>query len=154
DDLVAKADELEHKSDATRLKKEKQLSYFDPISGWTLKAKPDEIGKTKNDYGREIPMILDKKIAIHPRYKSRRAALKSLEKCKKQVFFFGLVYSMATGYKGPMKLVVRFLGDPENRLPNDMKFEGTDNELWFWYSPNGTERSLIETRALITDIER
>src|SRR5262249_3718829 len=113
EDLVATADELEDESDATDLKKEKQLSWFDPETGWTLKAKPDETGMTMNDYGREIPMVLDKKTAIHPKYKSRRAALKALDKCKRQVFFFGLVYSLVNNYHGPIKLVVRFLGDPE-----------------------------------------
>ena len=153
EELVVTADELEEESDATELKKENQLSWFDPISGWTLKAKPDDTGMTTNDYGREIPMVLDKKTAIHPKFKSRRAALRLLEKYKKQVFFFGLVYSMEKGYYGPIKLVVRFLGDPEDRVPNDMRFEGTDTELWFWYSPKGTERSLNEVRSIIKRIE-
>lgn len=107
---------------------EKQLSWFDEISGWTLKAKPDEIGFiTREDS--VVLQITDLKTARYMKGKH-----------KEQLYFFGLVASLALKHRGPIKLVLRLLG--------------SESEHVFWYSHLSTERTLLKVRTLIGEIEK
>lgn len=107
---------------------EKQLSWFFEATGWTLKAKPDEIGFYTDQSGLRVLQITDLKTArwIKPKH-------------KEQLYFFGLVASLALDHRGPIKLVVRLLG--------------SETEEVLWYSHFSTQRSLAKVQALIGEIE-
>lgn len=106
--------------------REKQLSWRDPVTGWKLKAKPDEIALpgTSNNYME----IADLKTAYRMKKKHRD-----------QLYFFGLVASLATGYDGPIKLVVKLLGSRTRQE--------------FWYSPKVTAAALERVRDTVIEIE-
>jgi len=106
--------------------REKQLSWRDPITGWKLKAKPDEIALpgASNSYME----IADLKTAYRLRKKHRD-----------QLYFFGLVASLATGYDGPIKLVVKLLGSRTRQE--------------FWYSPKVTAAALDRVRDTVVEID-
>jgi hypothetical protein len=104
------------------------MQYVDPVSGWTLKAKPDEVAEVEGRFGGKIPQITDLKNACFLR-----------EKHKRQLFFFGMVLCLARGITTPIKLVVRLLGSDKSEV--------------FWYSPKMTERKLEEVRTVIHRIE-
>ena len=111
----------------TNAKKEKQLSWFDPVTGWRLLAKPDEISTFP--FGNTTLMeIADLKTAGRFSYKHRS-----------QLFFFGLVASLSKDYNGPIRLVVKLLGSNKRKE--------------FWYSPKATKTSLENVRAVIRQIE-
>jgi hypothetical protein len=110
---------------AEKTSQEEQLSWKDPVTGWILKAKPDEISMLEK--GR-LMQISDLKTASRLKYKH-----------KSQLFFFGLVAALAKNYQGPIRLVVKLLG--------------SGLEESFWYSPKATERSLEGIRATIARIE-
>lgn len=120
------ADSLSREGDGKA--SEVQLSWKDPVTGWTLKAKPDELSML--DWGNgEMMEIADLKTASRLKYQH-----------KSQLFFFGLVATLARNYQGPIKLVVKLLGS------------GTEET--FWYSPKATGRSLDKVRNIIRQIER
>lgn len=112
---------------ATGRKSEKQLSWFDEVSGWTLKAKPDEIGFIVGGDS-AVLQITDLKTARFMRGKH-----------KEQLYFFGMVASLALNHRGPIKLVLRLLG--------------SESEHVFWYSHFSTQRSLLKLRDLLAEIE-
>jgi len=107
---------------------ERQLSWLFEETGWTLKAKPDEIGFYTDQSGLRVLQITDLKTAswIKPKH-------------KEQLYFFGLVASLALDHRGPIKLVLRLLG--------------SETEQVFWYSHFSTQRSLARVRALIGEVE-
>lgn len=106
--------------------REKQLSWRDPVTGWKLKAKPDEIALpgASNNYME----IADLKTAYRLKKKHRD-----------QLYFFGLVASLATGYDGPIKLVVKLLGSRTRQE--------------FWYSPKVTAAALERVRDTVIEID-
>ncbi|MGD9681132.1 MAG: PD-(D/E)XK nuclease family protein [Candidatus Obscuribacterales bacterium] len=112
--------------DDSSVVREKQLSWRDPVTGWKLKAKPDEIALpgASNNYME----IADLKTAYRLRKKHRD-----------QLYFFGLVASLATGYDGPIKLVVKLLGSRTRQE--------------FWYSPKVTAAALERVRETVVEID-
>lgn len=131
-ELVAAADELEDEEEVDDKTKETQLSWDDPMTGWTLFAKPDEIGMVDGGRGRDVLQLTD---------------LKSAEKRKRrhadQMYFFALVAHLAKvrGYYGPIKLVVKLLKSK------------TESVVGF-YSPRETDRVLLRIRWTIRLIEQ
>jgi|AGTN01.3.fsa_nt_gi hypothetical protein len=119
---------LVQQDESINRKPEKQLSWFFESIGWILKAKPDEIGYYTDSRGAKVLQITELKTA---------SFLKA--KHKEQLYFFGLVASLALGHRGPIKLVLRLLG--------------SETEQVFWYSHFSTERSLAKVRSLIGEIE-
>lgn len=112
----------------TNRRKEKLISYFDQESGWTFKAKPDEMAEIDDGFGGTTVQITELKNARFLK-----------ERHRQQLYFFAMVVSLAQGFSRPIKLIVRLLGS------------GTSQE--FWYSPKLTEKKLGEVRSLIQRIE-
>lgn len=110
-----------------KVQKEKQLTWLDPRTGWQLKAKPDELSMVP--FGdSELMEIADLKTAKKFKFRHRE-----------QLFFFGLVASLAFNYRGPIRLVVKLLG--------------SNSQKEFWYSPKATQKSLLRVRSTISEIE-
>lgn len=112
----------------TNRRKEKLISYFDQDSGWTFKAKPDEMAEVDDGFGGTTVQITELKNARFMR-----------EKHRQQLYFFAMVLSLAQGFSRPIKLIVRLLGSGTSQV--------------FWYSPKLTEKKLCEVRSLIHKIE-
>lgn len=131
-ELVAAADELEDDEDVEDKTKETQLSWQDPVTGWTLFAKPDEIGMVDGGRGRDVLQLTDLKSA---------ETLK--RKHKDQLYFFALVAHLAKvrDYYGPIKLVVKLL-------------RSKTEEVVGFYSPRETDRVLLRIRWTIRMIEQ
>ena len=110
------------------LDKENKIRYLDPMTGWQLVAKPDQMGMV-NEGGRPIFQIVDVKTGGHLKRKH-----------KKQIFFFGLVACLSMpDYRGPIKLVVRLLGE--------------NQDVVFWFSRARLDESLAAVRQAIRQIE-
>ncbi|MBZ0188188.1 MAG: PD-(D/E)XK nuclease family protein [Candidatus Obscuribacterales bacterium] len=105
--------------------REKKLAWTDPVTLWSLVAKPDELIIA---HGNDYMQIADFKTAF-----------RLSPKHKEQLYFFAMVASLATGYKGPVRLVVKLLGSRCKEV--------------FWYSPKATARSLSIVRSVIARIE-
>lgn len=131
-ELIAAADELEDDEDVEDKTKETQLSWEDPVTGWKLFAKPDEIGMVDGGRGRDVLQLTDLKSA---------ESLK--RKHKDQMYFFALVAHLAKvrNYYGPIKLVVKLLKTK------------TEAEVGF-FSPRETDRVLLRIRWTIRMIEQ
>lgn len=124
---VAQADEMIVKDRLQETSKEKTLSWTDPVTGWELRAAPDEIGSIV-ERRRVVLQISELKTCSRIKRRHRR-----------QLYFFGLVASLALDHKEPVRLVLRLLG-------NSSRDE-------FWYSPLMTEQSLGKVRSAIGRIE-
>lgn len=98
DDLITAADEMSQTQTVSELRKEKQLRWLDSETGWTLMAKPDEIGMVGKQRGGKMLQIVDNKTAYRLRWKH-----------KHQLYFFALVLRLSWTYSRAIRLVVRLL---------------------------------------------
>ncbi len=122
-------------------KPEKLVIWKDPISGWELVAKPDEVSVTQGRKGLDLLQVTD--IKTGGRLKKKH---------KEQIYFFGMVVSLARDYHGPVKLVVRLLGSRASQstaLPSSH----VPGEEVLWYSPHLTGKQLDKVRRVIQGIE-
>lgn len=152
DELVARADELY--DDTSDSDQQVQLEWTDPVTGWKLVAKPDEV-KFVQEGDRGIKQIIDDKTSW--RLTSRH---------KRNIFFFGLVASLsdeeedkaarARGekpYRWPLQLVVRLLGTPPATDEDGDPVTPPDPEPKFWYSRSRQQEKLDEIRRVIREID-
>lgn len=107
---------------------ELQLSWYDPETGWTIFAKPDELFYFTDSLGYKVMQITDIKTAF--KLKGRH---------KDELFLFGLVASLALNYRYSIRLVVRLLR--------------SKSEVTFWYSQRLTEQKLDELRETFRSLE-
>jgi hypothetical protein len=112
-----------------KINKEKPLSWFDPVSGWQLFAKPDETKFFLTEHGVHVLDIIELKTGYVLKKKHRE-----------QLYHFGMVASLALNHQGPIRLVVRLLGS------------GKSHE--FRYYHGATAGSLAKVRAMIEQIEQ
>lgn len=130
DHLAANAREMDDNGDETDMKRENLFQWTDSVTGWTIFAKPDKVGYARDEEsGREVLKIADMKSGSQLRRKHLD-----------QLFFFGLIYSLAHGYRCKILLELAYLGD---KTP-----------ITRWYSPKATERSLANLRGQIQQIEQ
>ena len=127
-EAVANDDNLAENQNIVWRRHERQFSWTDPVTGWTLKAKPDEIALTVEESGGVVLQVAERKTARYLRRKH-----------KDQVFWEGMLVRLQLGYNGPLRLLVRLLGS------------GTEHT--FWHSRKVMDRCLENVRAVIRQIE-
>jgi len=126
-DYTRAADELSLQAAVRNREAEKLLSWRDPVTGWVLKAKPDQIGFVDSE-GQDVLQITELKTARFLRTKH-----------KNQLYFFAMLASLALNFTGPIRLALHLLG--------------SSTPVVFWYSHKATERSLDRVRSVIRQIE-
>lgn len=153
DELVARADELY--DDSEESDQQVQFSWTDPVTGWTLVAKPDEVKYVQDDDGRGVKQIIDDK-----------TSWRLTAKHKRNIFFFGLVVSLSDEEEEarlrkqgerptrfPLQLVVRLLGTPPVDPETGEQPEMGEREHKFWYSRGRQQEKLDEIRRAIREMD-
>lgn len=161
---VAVADQLDEAEEETVVEREKEKleRWTDPVTGWDFVMKSDKIGYIRDERGREVMQISDRKTSVHPRYKRNwRTAKRQTEKVRRQLFFFALVASLARGYLWAIKLVAEFTGEPEPGAEVNRHYEddnpgvaSSEHTLTFWSAPRMREKALVQLRTVIGEIEQ
>jgi hypothetical protein len=139
-ELIERADELA--DDTVDSTKQVQFSWYDPRTGFTFKAKPDEVQNTTDDRGPVI-RIIDDKTASKVSCRHRRnlyffgfVVSKQLQEEQAQARKRGELYIMPS-----IQLVVRPLGKNS---------EGeVSAEQAFWYKRRREDSQLSEYRRII-----
>jgi hypothetical protein len=138
EEVLAEAVELADKAtkmsapEVTNERREVQLMWHDPETGYNIYAKPDELfffDEERN--GRQISVMQITDV------KSQAEEAKSYH--WRQVYLFGLVATMALKYYHAIKLVVRLAA--------------TETEYTRWYSQQETWRQLNRLRETLREID-
>jgi len=149
DELSFHAQELSDE-EVTAEEKEVQLFWQDPVTGWTVYAKPDQRFWFEDKLRNKVMQITEVK----------SQALFAKRYHWDQIFLFGLIAAMAENYEGPIRLVLQFpyvamlksqgvkwvkITDANGeRLIN---VDELHSEVERWYSPKMTEEKLEALRA-------
>lgn len=107
---------------------EVQLSWHDPVTGWTVYSKPDERFYFQDARDLKVLQLTDLK-----------SGYRVTERHKDELFLHGLIASLSLNYRYSIRLVIRLLG--------------AKTEVPFWYSQRETYREVDRLRHTLRQIE-
>jgi hypothetical protein len=117
-----------------------QFSWSDPVSGYTLLAKPDEVNRLSGTEGPIIQVIDDK------------IGWRLTEYHRAQIKFFGLVVAMSEQHQGGIELVVRLLGTPPIDRTTGERLEIQEREPKIWFSRRQQVEYLADVRRTLRNL--